>query len=1565
MRRALLLGGAVLAATLLALVLGWVSGRGAATVARAAGGTQAPTAGDSFEPVLGLPAAGGNGVVVIGASPRENPGEVWAYGTIGAVPAFVNGSSYSNQGALLEHTEASGWQVVPLPASQKGEPLSPSTSAQTFPAKLGPFGGRTTAAGGVVLLTDGGIVSRDPHSQPQIVPAPEKELLGSEESLPPESPSEQAPTPYTAIEESSAGGVEHTGLLIAPYHDGADVSLGTRVLHYDGEKWTSERLTGPGGVALAGTERKTEVESKAGEGTTTKGKTTGSKSEEEGKTGEAQTQESKTGESKTEFSPEALACGGTSTTETAASSPTNCWLLAAYKSEASASAANRLALFRRVASTSGPVTYTWQQQPIEGGLLGEESVATSATALGQGAQMLTATSQGVWLDYQAKVAGASKSTDVSTWLTPAREGLTQTEKWCSETSSTTCPQSLGASLPATYESFAWAGSGTEPGTRIITGLPRGALLELAGDSFSQEVGAGGGVNGSGGAAFDSSEEGWMGNGEGTSTPDLEGQSQMIEITPRPQGDQLAEAPVPFRYPLLAVAQAPGTTTGEPGAQAIAVGMKGEIGRYTPAQGWQPESLYNSAGVAQTPVLRGVAWPEPGRAYAVGDGGAMWLWQASTGLWVPDPAKPLNFIGDLTAIAFSPSHSALGYAVGKAGTLLRFGKSWEQVPLPADLQQVNFTSITFAGGEALATYRSVNTAADEGNGAIETGGVAVEETGTGEDWHVDPAAASLFAQLPAKATVLSKVAGLPDGGAVAAGPGVVIERESSGAAWQFSSQPLPEAENVSALGAYQDAAGAVRAVVSVDLDPYLDPNAFPLQFGAWSGDVPPPSGSGQPPFLPPPDPLPSTGYLLRQTASGWEDMEHMALEAPTVESLGTGDMPVRPDPALALLVDPSGEAGLVVGGQTYDSQGGNNGSTVTGPEAGFETAAVMRFGAGASSADAEAPVTTVSGRAAFAVGGNAACATSCADLASESIGPDVSLSHALASAAQIASSSSGGLRGFLYTGGRLAAGMSAEAFEGELNRYASLLGAAGSLQVHVAASPTDRDPEKGGIEPFTAALGPFLGGKSYYAFTSSGSSGGPVRVIVLDYSTGELGGAQERWLREELALAKNEQVPAIVMGNASLGFKLPDGSAPAEARDAAAVSAILGEGQASAYLFDYPNANVQTVVSGSAIPAFGTGTLGYTARTERYETDNLGSSGFLLLEVETAARNPATNVAPVSARVVPNIGQLALEAAGGVFLRRSQVALFEALARRPAQGLAVSLEASGAVRLDGAEPYDPIPFNCLGANCAYEVTTEYTFSSSNPDVGNFVAHEAGSANPDQVQLGANQLPVADPHSGLFCAFNSGTTTVSITTGGLTYSEPVTVQAGSVEYPCGTVPLTNPPPAEVEPKAQTAPLEVPPAGPVPTASPQIHTLVPPPAPAPAVVVHHPPPPRVAAPVFFLPLSPSPPVLRPAIVPPPAPPAGEPTPPTGASQVMQTAVQKEKEEETAVELTSTRSAAAAYDPNQSSGPGPWILLLVLVAAGAGTGVRRGRRYNRADTRARLAFAFSTQRRRRPPWR
>src|SRR5262249_10181848 len=147
-----------------------------------------------------------------------------------------------------------------------------------------------------------------------------------------------------------------------------------------------------------------------------------------------------------------------------------------------------------------------------------------------------------------------------------------------------------------------------------------------------------------------------------------------------------------------------------------------------------------------------------------------------------------------------------------------------------------------------------------------------------------------------------------------------------------------------------------------------------------------------------------------------------------------------------------------------------------------------------------------------------------------------------------------------------------------------------------------------------------------------------------------------------------------------------------------------------------------------------------------------------------------------------------------------------------------------------------------------------------------------------------------------AFNAGTTTVSIEAGGLSYSTQVTVQKGSVERPCGTVPLRNPP--STEPQLSPPPLPPAPA-PAPTFTSGPGTLPPPasPAPAAAPIVAHPPSPLPPPPAFFAPA----PVLTPvvAIVPPPPPPAAQTTPPSGTSPVTQPAVSPEPEEEDEVAI------------------------------------------------------------------
>ena len=187
--------------------------------------------------------------------------------------------------------------------------------------------------------------------------------------------------------------------------------------------------------------------------------------------------------------------------------------------------------------------------------------------------------------------------------------------------------------------------------------------------------------------------------------------------------------------------------------------------------------------------------------------------------------------------------------------------------------------------------------------------------------------------------------------------------------------------------------------------------------------------------------------------------------------------------------------------------------------------------------------------------------------------------------------------------------------------------------------------------------------------------------------------------------------------------------------------------------------------------------------------------------------------------------------------------------------------------------------------------EYEFASSKPDIGAFVKLNTASGNERSVLQSEKGEPIPDGYenasreqvgatSGLFCAYNKGVTDVSIRAGGLSYTIPVTVQAGSVRQPCGTVPLRELPSSAVSEAAPPAPAP----SPTPTAAAPASTPPPLPLPPAPVVVTVPPPAHRAPPVVppaFVPLAaPTAPVL--AFVPPPLPTPARPTPPSGTSAV-----------------------------------------------------------------------------------
>jgi hypothetical protein len=1023
--------------------------------------------------------------------------------------------------------------------------------------------------------------------------------------------------------------------------------------------------------------------------------------------------------------------------------------------------------------------------------------------------------------------------------------------------------------------------------------------------------------------------------------------------------------------LLAAAPEPGQPVGALGSEALAVGAAGQVARYLPGQGWEPEALLRSSGKRATPTLRGVAWPEPGRAYAVGDGGAMWVWQKATALWEPDPAKPRTLTrANFTGIAFDPTHPSRGYAIGKQGLLLGYGRRWTQEALPQGVPpEANFSSIAFAGSEAIVTWKFPVL---HGGSVAYTGGVLLND---GSGWRVDEGAqAALGAAIP------QRVAGLPDGGAAIASLGLeagtgskgkVIERQGAGAPWQAAAGGSPGYPT--ALAAVREA-GRVRALVSV---PPIEGQSDELskdQDQVFS--QPPP---GQAPLLTDPYGLPGGGVVVRQTPTGWRDEQRESLPLPPhVAGRTLYDLPRQPDPVLAFLVSPDGGEGWAVGGVT--------GAAVKFRGEAIQTAGVLRYGsAAAAPSNASAvPIAPEAGTASFALGGHAQCASACADLSGVGIGPDRWLRAAVGTAAQVQ-----GLHAFLYAGPGVAseegevplsASLDPAAFAREEASYAGRLAvSAGSLPVFAAVAESDRDSSSSlatfatAFSGYGAPLGAAApgrgiapvsqldGGHGYYAFDSAGE-GGTVRVIVLDYSASSLGDEQRCWLAGQLAGAGQAAMPSIVVGERDLAGQTSNSAADAAQVVPILVGAGAPEGcaaapaSASAYLFDFPEENrgYRLSAAGRSIPAYGSGTLGYVTPPTARETDFAGDSGFLIVSVDAKDRDKATNVAPVGVRLVPSIGGLALDPADGTLLRRSQPALFEALGRRPLAG--TLCEGSGAPRqceLSSPTPYVHIPSSCQGATCPTSVFPEYTFTSSEPDIADFVAPDPASPNPRNVML-VNEKPVLDSHSGLLCAFNAGTTTVTVSTGGLSYSQQVTVLSGSVQRPCGTTPLRNRPVAGPGVAAPVAPAPSP--SPTPTVSPT-PTLPPPPPPPPIVpaaappVAHPSPPPPAPSPPLIVPVPAQVPVPLVAIVPPPPPPAVQPTPPSGTSQVQ--ATEREEEEEEAYDLVSQMTAHPAPGPSQvalttADGGGhglppglmPALLLVAAVAAAAGVGGRRRRR-------------------------
>jgi hypothetical protein len=1508
-RRISALAGVALLAPLGIYSLGHLAGSGA----RADTGGSDPQP----QPVLGTADAS---TVLMGAASAGEPGEAWAYRVLALdVPAPANasgrvafappsGGSPTGQLVFERATDANtNWTISETPLSEVGGQPYRGMQPDRPSARITPHGGGllvgqdTTRPSGKQVV----VLARDPGGRFQVLPEPPAGVL-------PQAGEGADPNAGKLIEAEGAGAVADTAVESGGHTEAFFGALGriqdTSVIRWDGTQWSREPLELPGGypgsftiVALAG------------------------------------------------------------------STPQNMWLLGRASQESGLG----IMLFKRVLNGTGEGH--WQQVELGSTLFAQAATPAQSVSgvapLPSPAQALTASDQGVWIDGNLQVpGGGSHGYDFTLYYDVAQAKVTAS--WCDAHAGggeALCTHPFGARLGrfAGYRSFAFDGPGF--GSRILTNPLRpgdedatnmGSYLTLQGTAFQRMPGAG--ANNAPGGAFYSPSDGW-----------LEGP---VQITGRPVVPQrLTSWPVSAHAPFTAVASAPGTAPGDASAQALAVGTNGAVARYIPGQGWQREFLLSSSGAVSSPTLRAVAWPEPNRAFAVGDLGAMWVWRAETGLWEKDPAvPPTGFQRNLLGVAFAPGNPGVGYTVGLGGALLRYGKTWTQERLPEPFQkdsegspeatlQANFTAVAFAGSEAMVVAQH-DLLVNDGSG-----------------WRVDPEVHALLAGLPNGASPrLNVLAGLPNGGAVLAGRDIVLERDSAGAPWHFSEQPLV-GETAVAASPYLEGS-KVRAVLSV-VPAFTYPPPLVL----------PPVDPNTPPPLIPPNPLAGDGYLLRETPGGWEDEERAAYAG------DSEDKPVKADPIAALDLGADG-SGWVVGGWSGHADDAGRGTDASGSgqsvRENVQTAGIYRY---APAGDPQGPPNTASspvplsaGVATFAVAGHAECSEPCADLAEEGIAPDRNLTSALATIDGLAGRP-GGPRALLYTGGRETPGQGAESAV-EANRYAQLLAQGGGLGVFAALSAGDS--EGAGASAFGAAFAafpaPFGEGslpaglstasipgpsgpvrpeaRTHYAFDSTGPQG-TVRVIVIDNSRGSLAASdpyqnpaepQTPWLGEMLADARARGVPAIVVGSRELNPHLPP--ALNVATDASEEAQIMVAGGASAYMYERPEeSRASQIPSGGSvtIPEFGTGALGYRSAISGSFTPGqpdalFGTTGYLLVSVNVARRNPATNVAPVGARLIPLAQSLSLDPLDGTLLRRSAPALFEGLGRRPVAGdrWGPVSASDGNPNPPGADPYSQFPpTQCLQSNCSSRIEPEYTFTSSEPEIADFVEQDPNSTNLRKpLQDSAGQV-ILDAKSGILCAFNAGNTVVTISAGGLSYSVAVTVLSGSVQQPCGTVPLAAGRFAKASSAASAGPSSPPPPAPAPAPAP----IAPPPppalvAPTPAKPAVKPPPPAA---LLFAPL-----LLPlqngvPAIPPPPAGAFARPIPPGGAGVRV---FEEKKEEE---EATEQSQAFARYWPG---GYGlPLGVLILLAAAGFSIGRDRRGRSRPVTALARLSPQSSDPRLRR----
>jgi hypothetical protein len=1034
---------------------------------------------------------------------------------------------------------------------------------------------------------------------------------------------------------------------------------------------------------------------------------------------------------------------------------------------------------------------------------------------------------GVWVEARVNVAGKESGRVVAHLGSSGRV----MNSWCTLTVANECEEPLDLDHPAAVPDAIF-NTGNEQvalaaGNRLLHDesvhvFARGQWRSVPAAGHEQSE-----PNLAGGDAFTSPNEGWLG-----------GASALGRWSTRSASGQLASWPLSDRSPLTAVALAPGGQGRATESGALTVGLDGTTMSYDSSAGWLVQATPQRAHHVN---LLGVAFAGPSSAFAVGQFGLILHWNGSA--WSEDPQSFTLTESQLNAVAFGPTGE--GWAVGTNGTILHYnGRSWSVERPPSVDAATDITSVAVAGSEVFAV----------------AGGRLIQRLSDGSWQQVTTLPSSTSGRL-------RLVAGLPDGGVTVAGSSVLLHRQAPGQAFDNAPQPLQG--------------------IAVALAPFRQADS---QLGAYVSIAPPASGHSDVGGFPPGD-----GELLRETAAGWRDLSGSQFAGNEV----SGDGSVKSDPVLAVATGPDGEHAWAVGGYagTVDAAAQGTSQAPSSPSvAEWKTASVWRYDATGSAGPPALTTTTPSlpakpGAVSFAFFTSPMCRVQCSAVTDAQ--PDVNLTSAGKQMATFATQPGG--PAFAMLGGNArgpvpgVTGQSATKTAIDFAHLPGLLAALGGLPTFAALGPRDyvggppdetqawaeafaESPTPFGSSSDTAGITPVSSGAStpnglvhrYYSFDAH-QNGGVLRVIVLDNSKGSLEGSspgQTRWLEEQLADAHGTPVVAVTAlplhGSANGRDDASDGRETASLLARAGVLAVFTTNPSQ---LDERFSVPQEASAGTpTIPEYEGASLGYQ------QGKNNGVKWYLA-SIDTRAAT-VDRAAAVNVAAIPVVSSLSLKPLDGLSVARSLTLRFDAVGRRPPGTLATRFGEDQP--FPGYDNYVDIPApSCEERPC---VQPSYAFRSSDPTIGDFVVPSAAGSQFPKLDASGHPIPSSD--SGLFCAYNSGSTTVSITAGLLSYSLPVTVKAGGFGAPCGTVyrpgvgtvVIVHNGQSARRPNGAGAPPAPPPAAPS-GAGPAPAPVPPPPAPHPPAAVPPPPPPK--------PVATPPPPPRPPHVPAPHPAPPEPPP------------------------------------------------------------------------------------------